>query len=193
MAASLWFTSDQHLFHDKVIKRQNRPFASLNEMHDVIIDRWNTNIAPTDTVYVLGDFAYANNTTPTELLDVFKTLNGTKHLVVGNHDEQHRGVLRLPWESIGHYAAIKTGNPNHRWVTACHYAMETWRGMSTGSLMLHGHSHGTLKRPIPYRFDVGVDVWDFTPVHIDRLCLTASRQVFEPQDMHGEYDYAAYE
>lgn len=190
---SLWFTSDQHLFHAKVIDRQNRPFDNVHHMNDEIIRRWNTNVGRNDTVYVLGDFAYANDTTPDTLLTLFKSLHGTKHLVIGNHDEQHKGVLRLPWESQSYMTGVKTRHHDHRFVTASHYAMETWRGMSRGSLMLHGHSHGSMKRQIPYRFDVGVDVWGYTPVHIDVLTHIASQQTFEPQDMHGEYDYAAYE
>lgn len=189
---TLWFTSDTHFNHAQVIDRQNRPFEDITHMHFSMIDAWNDRVAPTDTVYVLGDFAY-DRPDGWELLKLFNALNGVKHLVIGNHDEQHPNVLRLPWESQSYLAAIKTGRKKHRWIAGCHYAMETWRGMSGGSLMLHGHSHGSLKRTIPYRFDVGVDVWDYAPVHIDTLVALAREQEFEPQDMHGEYDYKAFE
>lgn len=190
---TIWFTSDHHFYQPGVIGRQNRPFASLDEMHDEMTGRWNDRVTPDDTVYVLGDFAYANNTTPDALHELFESLHGTKHLVIGNHDEQHSGVLALPWASKSYMTGVKTSHKQHRWVTASHYAMETWRGMSRGSLMLHGHSHGSLKRQIPYRFDVGVDVWDYAPVSIDTLVGIAQTQEFEAQDMHGEYDYKAYE
>jgi calcineurin-like phosphoesterase family protein len=190
----LWFTSDHHFFQPQIIDRQDRPFGSLEEMHAVMVARWNDRVAPDDTVYVLGDFAYANNTTPETLLGLFHSLHGTKHLVIGNHDEQHAGVLRLPWESQSYMLGGRLGSHRkHRWFTASHYAMETWRGMARGSLMLHGHSHGTLKRTIPFRFDVGVDVQGFAPVSADALIGIASRQEFVAQDMHGEYDYKAFE
>lgn len=189
----MWFTSDTHFNHSQIIQRQNRPFEHIAHMHEEMIDRWNQRISPTDTVYVLGDFAY-ERPDGWDLLKLFKALNGTKHLVIGNHDEQHSNVLRLPWESQHYMLGIKAAKKGkHRWATASHYAMETWRGMSGGALMLHGHSHGTLKRRIPFRFDVGADVWDYTPVHFDTLAALASQQEFEPQDMHGEYDYGAFE
>jgi calcineurin-like phosphoesterase family protein len=191
---SLWFTSDTHFNHSQVIERQNRPFTSLTHMHEEMIDRWNTLVDPHDTVYVLGDFAYEiRSPDGWEMLRLFRALNGTKHLVIGNHDEAHREVLRLPWESQSYMIGIQTRRQSHRWLTASHYAMETWRGMSRGSLMLHGHSHGTLKRQIPYRFDVGVDVWGYAPVNIDTLVDIAKKQTFVAQDMHGEYDYKAFE
>lgn len=189
---SIWFTSDTHFNHDKVIPRQNRPFSDITHMHEEMIERWNARVLPTDTVYVLGDFAY-DVPSGWPLLKLWKALNGAKHLVIGNHDEQHPDVLRLPWESQSYMLSAKTGSRSHKWFTASHYAMETWRGMSSGSLMLHGHSHGTLKRTIPYRFDVGADVWGYAPVHIDQLTQIAKTQCFEPQDMHGEYDYKEFE
>ena len=51
--------------------------------------------------------------------------------------------------------------------------------------MLHGHSHGTLRRQLPHRFDVGVDTNFLRPYDFDWLLAKAATQRFEPTDHHG--------
>ena len=50
--------SDLHLGHKNIIKLCDRPFKSLEEMDNVIINNWNKVVTDEDIVYVLGDFAY---------------------------------------------------------------------------------------------------------------------------------------
>lgn len=35
------YIADTHFHHEKCIVFDNRPFSSLNEMHDCLIDNWN--------------------------------------------------------------------------------------------------------------------------------------------------------
>ena len=51
-----FFTSDYHLSHTNVIKYDNRPFSSIEEMNEFIIDRQNTLVDDKDNFYFLGDF-----------------------------------------------------------------------------------------------------------------------------------------
>ncbi len=55
-------------------------FEYWNEM---LISRWNKEVKPTDTVYILGDLALGNYDAVKNVLDC---LNGHKILVKGNHD-----------------------------------------------------------------------------------------------------------
>jgi len=50
----------------------------------------------------------------------------------------------------------------------CHHAFISRNSISKGALNLHGHSHGRLKL-LSCQVDVGVDVWDFRPIGLDRL------------------------
>lgn len=52
-----FFTSDTHFGHVNIILYCNRPFASVLEMNEQVIARWNDRVGPRDTVYHLGDFA----------------------------------------------------------------------------------------------------------------------------------------
>ena len=58
---STFFTSDHHFGHAKIIEYCKRPFSSVEEMNQVMIDRWNEVVGPDDHVYHLGDFAFGHN------------------------------------------------------------------------------------------------------------------------------------
>ena len=78
-----FYTSDLHFGHKNIIKYENRPFNSVEEMDEELIRRWNNKVGKNDEVYILGDFAFASGRRVNELLD---RLNGRKYLLRGNHD-----------------------------------------------------------------------------------------------------------
>ena len=53
----IWMTSDLHFNHENILKYEpvSRPFATVEEMNEVLIQNWNSKIKPEDIVYVLGD------------------------------------------------------------------------------------------------------------------------------------------
>ena len=65
-------------------------------MNNTFIGIWNQRVEKHEEVYVLGDFAFWY-TGAQSIEDMFSELHGQKHLVVGNHDQQNRRVLKLPW------------------------------------------------------------------------------------------------
>jgi calcineurin-like phosphoesterase family protein len=83
--SKLFFTSDTHYGHANVIKYCNRPFRDVEEMREVLINSWNAAVSPGDTVIHMGDFSFHER----EVASVLPRLNGTKHLVLGNHDKPH--------------------------------------------------------------------------------------------------------
>ena len=86
------------------------------------------------------------------------------HLITGNNDGPD--TLALPgWASVQAYAELSVDGTL---LVLCHYAFRTWNAMGRGSVNLHGHSHGAL-RPQTRQYDVGVDVWAFTPVTLAEI------------------------
>lgn len=79
--------SDTHFGHKNIItfKRGDgtplRPFSTMEEMHDEMIRRWNETVPPTGIVYVLGDVVINK-----KYLPILNELNGSKRLIMGNHD-----------------------------------------------------------------------------------------------------------
>jgi calcineurin-like phosphoesterase family protein len=151
------FTSDLHLGHANIISYCSRPFSNVDEMNQVIIDRWNEVVGPADTVWCLGDFAFLR-ADPKTLRRLFSQLQGSKHLIAGNHDG--KSVRELGWSSVRDYAEIVVDKTR---IVLSHYSMRTWNGMRHGSVQLYGHSHGALPGTAQC-VDVGVDAWDFRPV-----------------------------
>lgn len=82
----VFLTSDHHFGHKNVIQYCDRPFASVEEMNEALIKSWNRQVSPSDLVIYVGDFSLS----VTAVESVLRRLNGTKNLVVGNHDWAHR-------------------------------------------------------------------------------------------------------
>jgi calcineurin-like phosphoesterase family protein len=158
----VFFTSDQHFGHSGARSLYRRPFASVAEMDQAMIDRWNAAVAPGDEVWHLGDFAVRQS--PERIASLLRALHGEKHLLVGNNDDS--GVTGcVAWKSVRAYAELMIDGVR---LILCHYPFRTWRDMAKGAINLHGHSHGRLKR-LPRQFDVGVDAQKFRPVQLAEL------------------------
>lgn len=75
--------ADSHFCHANIIKYCNRPWNTVEEMNEGMIERWNEVVGENDTVIHLGDFSFGNRT---KVESVFHRLNGKIDLVLGNHD-----------------------------------------------------------------------------------------------------------
>jgi calcineurin-like phosphoesterase family protein len=161
---NIFFTSDQHYWHDNIIKYCNRPFKSSEEMNEAMLENHNKIVKPTDVVYHVGDVAFNRNVD--EIVKLVKKLNGYNILISGNHDYHFDKNPRLwPGEYCRRILELKGKFFHHYNPTLCHYPMISWDASFHGSFQLHGHTHGTVPfNPKIRRMDVGVDSNNFTPV-----------------------------
>jgi calcineurin-like phosphoesterase family protein len=181
----IFFTSDHHFSHTNIIRYCNRPFASAEEMNLELISRWNQTVSPDDTVYYLGDFSLSldavENITP--------QLNGRKLLVMGNHDLCHpvnkkralpaREVyLKHSFESIELESQIEIAG---QLVLLHHFPYLTpaapdkysnkfdkFRPKNEEQWLLCGHIHEKWREQ-ERMINVGVDVWNFSPVAMTKI------------------------
>lgn len=70
---TVFFTSDTHYHHARVIHYSKRPFESVDEMGEALIANWNAVVRPGDLVYHLGDFAFCD---AARAVVIAKRLNG---------------------------------------------------------------------------------------------------------------------
>lgn len=154
-----FFTADLHLDHFNIIKFCNRPFFSVDEMNDTIVENWNSRVKQNDIVYLLGDVIWGQNFTD------FNKLNGKIHLIYGNHDRMSI-IKKMKFESVRHYDEIEI---NKQRIVMFHYPMIDWNAKFHGSWHLYGHCHGTNKIKIEKSCDVGLDCWNYFPVSFDEL------------------------
>jgi calcineurin-like phosphoesterase family protein len=180
-----WFTSDLHLGHTKIIELCNRPFNSIDEMNEIIINNWNSVVKYHDVVYVLGDVALGKIA---ETLPMVKRLSGRKFLVPGNHDRCWSGNKKIRPVDVSRYTNVgfeispeqsKLVMSPYAWWRLCHFPYSgdsrdddrylTHRPIRTNEqILLHGHVHEKWKVN-DRQINVGVDVWHFTPVHEDSI------------------------
>lgn len=78
-----YMISDTHFNHKNIIEYCNRPFKSIDEMNNTIINKWNKILKKDDIVYHLGDFFLGSKYA---LKEIVIRLNGTIYLIRGNHD-----------------------------------------------------------------------------------------------------------
>lgn len=78
---TIFLISDTHFSHDNIRKYCGRPFTSVTQMDEFMVEAWNQTVRPQDHVYHLGDVAMRQ-----QHLEIVKRLNGHKRLVRGNHD-----------------------------------------------------------------------------------------------------------
>lgn len=176
-----FYTSDHHFFHKNICRISNRPFDSLEHMHEELVTRWNSVVRPEDFVYVLGDFSFGKRAETTE---IYRRLRGRKILVRGNHDPSH--VAQLDWYVVRDLMEVREDG---KLLVLCHYPMLVWNKSHHGAIQLHGHSHGSLPGTTQ-RCDVGVDCWNFVPVTLDMIeARMASLTPHVNMDHHGQREF----
>lgn len=79
----IFITSDHHFSHKNIIRYCKRPFNSVEEMNEIMINKWNKKVRHRDIVIHLGDFALAETK---KIGNIRRKLNGTIILIQGNHD-----------------------------------------------------------------------------------------------------------
>ena len=188
-----FFTSDTHWYHKNIIRFCNRPAVDVEEMNEILIQRWNERIKPQDHVYHLGDFAFCNKT---KRLEIIRELNGIKHLIRGNHDPDSNSwwtdagfvwvrdyyVLRYHDQYENEEGELQQ---YHQPIVLCHFPILSWENMHHGSWHLHGHCHGSLPATRMMRMDVGVDTNNLYPYSYEEIKkIMVMRQVV-PVDHHG--------
>ncbi len=170
----LWFTSDLHIGHRKVIEFCNRPYADVDEMHEGIIANWNARVRKNDIVYVLGDVSFTNATKTKEVMD---RLKGRKILILGNHDAAAHKMLAMGFDEVYENHKIKIAG---REILLSHFpyypAVDSGedrrylhkRITDDGGWLLVGHVH-TAWAQKDKMINVGVDVRDYAPMSHEKI------------------------
>lgn len=179
MSQDIFFWSDPHWFHDRILEFTDRPFDSLEEMNDTLIYNWNSRIRKHDHAYLLGDVCFGNRQETEQLIG---RLNGRIHIVRGNHDYSLDRFSYL-FESYDDYKEISIGGQK---ICLFHFPIESWHGALRGSWHLHGHCHGSLDSPNGPRLDVGVDSVGLFPISFEEVRERVGDKIWTPVDHHGE-------
>ncbi len=167
----------------------SRPFKNVAEMDAALIRNFNQMVGHDDETYFLGDMCFHKASVGIPLL---RRLNGTKYLVLGNHDKwsyaQYRGA---GFAAVASSIGIKyRGHP----ITLSHYPFwpkdataqpahalryEDHRPIDKGQWLLCGHVHALWKR-WGRQINVGVDVWNYRPVTGNQIASICDARELPP-------------
>ena len=171
--SNIWLSSDQHFNNYNILKyeAESRPFGSVAEMNQALINNWNNVVKPEDKVYVLGDFIMGVADRTQEILD---QLNGEIILIRGNHDTLTK--LKIYEENNILIKDIDYLAYKGKLFILCHFPitneefMKMIRGNNSEVIALYGHVHSNA--PKGYyngTYHIGVDTNDLTPVNIEQI------------------------
>lgn len=92
----VYVISDTHFGHRKIIEfeKEARPYATIEEHDQDLIERWNSVVRKEDTVWHLGDVYFGKGH------DCLAALKGYKRLVLGNHDAGKEAILSQYFQRI---------------------------------------------------------------------------------------------
>lgn len=142
----------------------------LIKEHDrELIWRWNEIVKEEDLVFILGDFSFLNAKDTEEIL---KCLKGTKVLIEGNHDPLFLNNKYFDRSLFKEIISYKEITYKGRSICLMHYPIMYFNHMDKPKdhchIHLFGHLHGR-SLPIPINsYNVGVDINNYYPIHIDK-------------------------
>jgi calcineurin-like phosphoesterase family protein len=173
-----------------VIDFDKRPFTDMDHMHRVLINNYNACVSNDNTCYFLGDFSMGN---VEETRSIVEQLNGTKILILGNHDKNASSMKRAGFDVVLYMASIVIAGET---VTMTHCPLrgvfredtsqmknshlgENWHGETKhkhfsipdwGQYHLHGHCHkGPEERTLDRQWDVGIKANNYRPVSSSQI------------------------
>ena len=154
--------SDTHFTHRNILTFLNaegkpiRPFSSIEEMDETMIENWNKVVKPSDKVYHLGDvtfkFAY--------LQAIMPRLNGTKVLIKGNHDSFKLSQYAQFFKDVRAYSILDKFILSH--IPIHEGSLSRWKGN------IHGHLHERLVGD-PRYINVSCEQINYTPIPFETI------------------------
>lgn len=166
MSGRTWLIADPHFGHANIInfKRDDgtplRPFKSVEEMDDTIVNNWNAVVDPKDRVYVLGDVVMNR-----QCLHTLYRLQGRMVLVKGNHDIFSLKDYAPFFDDIRAYVVKK--DKHGRKVILSHVPIHP-DSVGRWGINIHGHLHYQTVDDPRYKC-VSVEHTNYTPVEWNAL------------------------
>lgn len=175
MSSNIFFISDTHFGHAKTTDgtftypdgTPLRPFSSVEEMDEAMVENWNRVVRQQDKVYHLGDVVINH-----KHLQTIRRLNGAKRLIRGNHD-----IFRTrEYQEIGFKEIYGVRVLND--CILSHIPLHPDNITTRFGVNVHGHLHAhrvmykdkyNQEHIDPRYFSVCVEKIDFTPIAYEDL------------------------
>ncbi len=157
MKNRIFVIADTHFGHKNIIQYESeyRPFSSIEEHDQALIDNWNSVVKPTDTVWHLGDVLFGLHS-----FSLLGKLNGIKKLTLGNHDNYDIREYLKYFTKIAAAVVVKGYLLSH--IPICGNQFPRFKGN------IHGHMHSR-KLKDPRYACVSVEQIGLKPILLDQV------------------------
>ncbi len=163
--SNTWYWGDLHLGHAGIIKfldtsgKPIRPFKTIEEHDQALIDAHNAVVKSEDRVYFLGDVAINRRALP--MLHAFR---GRKKLVKGNHDIFKLDDYTPYFEDIAAYRIY----PKHG-IIMSHIPVHPCQLEKRFKYNVHGHMHSNRIEKDSRYLNICPEQTSFRPVSFDEI------------------------
>lgn len=170
----IFYTSDSHFDHERIIQYSGRPFKDAQEMNEMLIQWWNEIVKPNDHIWHLGDLTM-HRKIETIQHRVLNRLNGHKRLIMGNHDLD-KAENYLKW-----FEKVKASHV-HDNILFTHIPVHP-RSVGRFAAIIHGHTHAQADYPPTVRLEnkfVGHGAKELVPIDVPFFNLSVERTNYRP-------------
>ena len=174
-----------------------RPWSDKDAMNEGLVKLWNEQVGPNDEVYILGDFSLS----PKAAQQFAPRLNGTKHLILGNHDAPfefttRRKAASMRTKYLNEFASVEMEGEltlkNGVTVLLKHFPYsldydqryKQHRMKDEGKWLIHGHVHAKYLKH-GNQIDVGVDASFKLYSEDDIIAIMNDKRDFIPTRLTG--------
>lgn len=164
MSHKQYFISDTHFTHKNFLSFTDdegnlvRPFKSVEEMDELMIENWNKRVRAVDRIYHLGDVCIHRRA-----LKILERLNGKKVLIRGNHDIFKLKDYTLYFEDIRSYKVM----PGLGFIFS-HIPIHTNGLKGRWVANIHGHLHQNKLEDARY-LNICVENTDYAPLTLEEI------------------------
>lgn len=166
----IWVISDTHFNHYNILKFTDRdsgklvrPFQTVHDMNETMVENWNKVVKPGDKVYHLGDVFFGSQV---HFKALWLRLNGRKRLIVGNHDDVKFLSSGAFFEKVMLWRKFENLLLTHVPVHGSTLGEHRFNGEQM--INVHGHIHQNKSPEGPYKC-VCVEQTFYKPINVEEL------------------------
>ena len=160
----IFATGNQQFGRKGAIKKFKRPFSSVMEMNNKMIDAWNSVVTIQDHVYVLGNLAWD----PITADEIIVKLNGTIHLIRGEFDEATENIAELHESKLNICNDIQIDKKHS--VVLSYWPLHEWYNKSKGFQSVISFTGNKYKSNHKKNLiNVNCDSWSFKPIELQKI------------------------
>lgn len=151
-----FFIADTHFGQKNIIAYENRPFDSVKEMDQILVQNWNKIVDDNDQIFHLGDVGN---------LEFICKLKGKKFLVKGNHDtlEDHF-YINAGFLKVYDFPIIY----QDFWILS-HCPLYVNQNMPYANIFGHVHNNPIFKTVSPQSYCVSVERISYFPIDFNQI------------------------